>query len=79
MIIYFNPASPGAYRIFSQDLLISDDCRFRDSLKMDYANLTLTLDPDGVSYNCESCAPLSQGRWGFGIRSSARRGVGRGG
>ena len=42
-------------------------------------NLTLTLDPDGVSYNCESCAPLSKGRWGFGIRSSARRGVGRGG
>ena len=47
----FNPSSPGVYAVFDPDTLTSIERPFTDDLKLDYASLTPTLDPDGVSFN----------------------------
>ena len=52
VIISFNPAAPGNYCVFDRATLLTTEHAFLDDLKLDFATMTPTLDPDGVSYNC---------------------------
>ena len=52
-IIAMNPASPANYWFFDPQTATLDptEHRFDDDLKIDFASLIPSLDPDGISYN----------------------------
>ena len=54
IIIAINPSTPAAYWIFDPRTatICPTEHRFHDDLKIDFASLNPSLDPDGVSYNC---------------------------
>ena len=53
-LIGYNPSAPGAYSVFDPNTLESTQAQpFKDSLKIDYASNSPTLDSDGVSYHGE--------------------------